>query len=409
MGSLITLGVGRMEIDWGKNHSFRNHSALFTEEDITKIPYYYVTEAGEVYIEEREGLSRKLFSVKKRLDLLGYSLRNIEKMYKDHLHECEIHNFEVNFSFKALSDLLRNIDVNQINTPEFERNYEEYGYDYGEFVQRCIIPEKEIYSKLLSGANGDEAEVNWELEFFFEELDPYIILRLLAENEKCKDLNVYWSYADVVEDGWVKRSEIIKPLSSSQKIVLVTEGSSDTLVLQKSINDLYGDVKDFFSFIDMEKNYPFTGIGNLYNFCCGLVKIGVINQMIIIFDNDAAGSERYEKLMALSPPDNLLFMKLPYCTSFEKMDTIGPQGKFKENINGSAVAIECFLDFKSVEMVPTIRWTTYIDRAQRYQGVLQQKDEYIREFKKADLREGKYDVSKIKFLIDSIIEEWTSR
>lgn len=61
MGSLITLGVGRMEIDWGKNHSFRNHSALFTEEDITKIPYYYVTEAGEVYIEEREGLSRKLF------------------------------------------------------------------------------------------------------------------------------------------------------------------------------------------------------------------------------------------------------------------------------------------------------------------------------------------------------------
>lgn len=29
MGSMITLGIGRMEIDWGKNSSYIDYSALF--------------------------------------------------------------------------------------------------------------------------------------------------------------------------------------------------------------------------------------------------------------------------------------------------------------------------------------------------------------------------------------------
>ena len=33
MGSLVTLGVGRLEVDWGKNNFFRNHSALFLREE----------------------------------------------------------------------------------------------------------------------------------------------------------------------------------------------------------------------------------------------------------------------------------------------------------------------------------------------------------------------------------------
>lgn len=41
MGSMISLGVGRMEIDWGKNNVFRNHSSLFKTEDIKSIPYWH--------------------------------------------------------------------------------------------------------------------------------------------------------------------------------------------------------------------------------------------------------------------------------------------------------------------------------------------------------------------------------
>ena len=29
MGSMITLRIGKMELDWGKNNMFNNHSCLF--------------------------------------------------------------------------------------------------------------------------------------------------------------------------------------------------------------------------------------------------------------------------------------------------------------------------------------------------------------------------------------------
>ena len=118
----------------------------------------------------------------------------------------------------------------------------------------------------------------------------------------------------------------------------------------------------FFNFIDMQDNYPFTGTGNLYNFCCGLMKIGVLNQIIVIFDNDTAGNEKYEKLLQLPQMRNMLVTKLPYVSEFESVETIGPQGTSIENINGSAVAIECFLDFSTYHISPTIRWTNYVEK-----------------------------------------------
>lgn len=40
MGSMITLGIGRMELDWGKNNLYKDHSALFQISDVQLIPYY---------------------------------------------------------------------------------------------------------------------------------------------------------------------------------------------------------------------------------------------------------------------------------------------------------------------------------------------------------------------------------
>ena len=103
---------------------------------------------------------------------------------------------------------------------------------------------------------------------------------------------------------------------------------------------------------------------------------------------------------------NLLIAKLPYLTNFENVDTVGPQGVAVSNINGAAVAIECFLDFNSCERAPLVRWTNYVDKADKYQGALVAKDEYVRSFRNADIREDGYDSSKLKFLIDYLLEQW---
>ena len=65
---MITLGIGRMEIDWGKNNAFTNHSCLYTDKDIKQIPYYYYDSNSEKEIVKyKEGLSCKLSVVKMRL------------------------------------------------------------------------------------------------------------------------------------------------------------------------------------------------------------------------------------------------------------------------------------------------------------------------------------------------------
>lgn len=158
--------------------------------------------------------------------------------------------------------------------------------------------------------------------------------------------------------------------------------------------------------IDWGKNNSFR---DHYNFCVGLCRINIQNNIIAIFDNDTAGLEKYHQSQSLQKPDSFVITKLPDCPEFSSICTLGPQGSSMENINGRAVAIECFLDFGSVQKSPCVRWTSYNKNERQYQGELESKDEYVRAFKQCDLTDGSYDTSKLEFLIEYIISQWTDR
>ena len=69
MGTMISLGVGKMEIDWGKNNVFTDHSVLFKVDDVGKAPYFYSDDSASeegipVIVEYKEGLTRPLASMK---------------------------------------------------------------------------------------------------------------------------------------------------------------------------------------------------------------------------------------------------------------------------------------------------------------------------------------------------------
>ena len=46
------------------------------------------------------------------------------------------------------------------------KEYDEYGYNLGEFVRRCIIPEKEIYGRLQKSCGEDKFSVSSSLNHF---------------------------------------------------------------------------------------------------------------------------------------------------------------------------------------------------------------------------------------------------
>jgi hypothetical protein len=72
MGSMIRLALGNLEVDWG---NFIHHGPLFRSNDIRDVPYhYYDVDTDQPISEMKEGYSRSLRRIVKRIDLLGYTL-----------------------------------------------------------------------------------------------------------------------------------------------------------------------------------------------------------------------------------------------------------------------------------------------------------------------------------------------
>jgi hypothetical protein len=69
LGSMITLRLGRLEVDWGENAFFRNHSALFANGERAMAEYFY----ADNQVIEQPAYVRKLRRVVGRLELLGYA------------------------------------------------------------------------------------------------------------------------------------------------------------------------------------------------------------------------------------------------------------------------------------------------------------------------------------------------
>ena len=398
MGTMITLGVGKLEINWGKNDFYENFRDLFQPNDWKDIKYYYADNVVEI----KKGYSRELALVKPRLDLLGYTLENIKAIYESAYTEyCDVMGEYADsvLTFEEYFNVFSKINLSKVNTLT-----EDDDWDFGEYVTKCIFEDKEIQRLLKKYSLGRKSGE------FYENLPPRLLVRVLCENPTAKDLPLQWYMADHVENGWSKEEDLSPKLEDKDKILIVTEGKSDTFILQTSINKLFPAISDFFYFIDMEENYPFTGTGNLYNFASGLTKIKIQNKTIIVFDNDEAGIFSYKKCKEkLDAIPNLKFYHLPNMDEFKYFLTVGPTGDSYQDINGKAVSIECFLDLDfNSSKAPKVRWTIYNEKSNKYQGALISKDEYTRTFKK-HLEDEHYRKDKLYFLINDLIDFWCTK
>lgn len=411
MESLINLGINKMEINWSKNNRITNFSSIFQEGDFEQnIPYYNVEEIDDNIYEERviykKGARKTLRLIKERLNLLGYDLISVENKYNEMLKEFEFYmKKQLNLTFEEFLNFIKSLDIEKINNVISSADNSENGYDLGEYFTKVLLEDEEFSSKMKEDIKKDKYFVS----DFFENIEPYIILRILAENENNLDYYVYWCYSDDIESRMLTEDDVVGKLEDKNKILIVTEGKSDSFVIKKTLENLYPNICDFFEFIDMKENYPFTGTGNLVRFCQGLCKINIQNNIIILFDNDTEGLESYEKVKSIVKPDNLLICVLPICEEFDNVETVGPFGNKFVNINKKAVAIECFLDFDSVSFAPIVRWSSFNPNMKEYQGALENKDEYVRAFKSANLKDGSYNCEKLRKLIDYIIKSWIER
>jgi hypothetical protein len=243
-------------------------------------------------------------------------------------------------------------------------------------------------------------------------LHPYSVLRLLAEAKANEDTSVVWQYGPLVQAGWATEREFVPHARRTETFLIATEGSSDVHILKHALARLRPGIADFFRFIDVSESHPFSGTGNLVKFAEGLAKIDVQNQVVFVFDNDAEGLDAHQRLSALTLPANMRGIMLPELEDFRSFPAQGPEGLRNSDINRRAAAIECYLDLGAGGHPPAkVLWTNYKKNLGTYQGALEYKESYSKEFLKQTaetLAEGAYDVRKIEAVLDLLIAECTA-
>jgi hypothetical protein len=420
VGTVITLDVGGLEVDWSKNSRGDDHGMLFQEKDRKRV---YCEQVNYDYYEEHDedpapmemAFSRPLRDVVPRLELLGFTIDQVKSQYADRIEawreengykndvetpEPNLMSFEEFCAF-ATAHPLQNLDNTYvpISIEKAERNI------FGRFK------DTKIKNRIPLPLGYDDAA--WSERSYFATLinilHPYSVLRILALNEVNLNADVVWQYGPLVENGWADVKEFGAEARRTQTFLIATEGSSDIHILKHAFALLRPEIADFFRFIDVSERHPFSGVGSLLKFAEGLAKIDVHNQVIFLFDNDAEGLDAYQKVLQMKLPFNMHAMMLPELEQFCFFPARGPDGVNHADINRRAAAIECYLDLTLEEYPPAqVTWTTYKEGLGVYHGSLDFKDSYMKKFLRQDATSvlaGSYDVSKLRVVLNSLVHE----
>lgn len=384
---MIHLSLGALQIDWGKNSHFADHSSLFQKFDLKD-----VLDHGYDDPLEMEGYSRPLGNILARLELLGYTLKTVRSEFATTENEWGSDYYPKKLSFSKFCRAIA-----RINVAEYSGTWDEM--PEGKFVPKEILDKIEHHD-YRTGRRPDY----WDAEVLLGGLSPYSKLRILAENPNNLQVPLIWPFGALVDSGWAKREDFLRELDLSERFLIVTEGSSDSLVIRKALDLLRPDIADFFRFIDMEDGYPFSGTGNLFKFCQGLVSIGISNPVLILYDNDTEGVTKYEATKKLRLPPNMVVTKLPDLKALNRFNTIGPFGERKSDINGTAASIECYLDlgYKQNGRIPRVRWSSYSEGTGKYQGAIERKTSYVKNFLGLRCKSANYDFSKLDAVLAEI-------
>jgi hypothetical protein len=402
MGSLVHLALGPFEVDWGKMNISRLHGEIFQPCDVTVISGIRVDHQGILHAERRSGASKPLAQVLARLELLGYTLDAAREEFADIADACDSLGYgELVWSFDDLAAALAALDVDAAAEDHHT------DHDWDEFFSI------ELFDRLNFPVRaGDDRDARRALGKFVENLHPFVILRLLAENPANLSRRVTWHYQEMIDEGWIQPETLSNSIADVRRFLIVTEGSSDAYIIRKAFEILRPEIADFFYFVDMEEGYPFTGTGNLYRFSRGLVAIGIENRVIVLYDNDLEGSLRFRDTSALNLPSNMRVVQLPALPQLTQFPTVGPNGEAVADINGRAAAIECYLDLAfgqgRRDREPAVRWAAYDVAAEAYQGVLEFKEKYAKRFLNLRMRDPEYDFSKLEAVLTHIVETCVS-
>tara|TARA_R110002073_G_scaffold336326_1_gene532313 strand:- start:2034 stop:3290 length:1257 start_codon:yes stop_codon:yes gene_type:complete len=199
-------------------------------------------------------------------------------------------------------------------------------------------------------------------------LDFSVIARLAVENfEGIATLDL----TDIVQSEWLLEADLSNLNQSiDNQYLIITEGSTDKAIISSALKKFKPHLVDLFYFADEALPIPQTGASRVLELLKAFKSLKVINNVIAVFDNDAAGVEEYDiAVNVCEGAQNMEAIKLPDLDELTQIVCEGPDGRHVTNINGRAASIEMYLDRPPLGRgeVET-KWTSHLKRSGAWQG-----------------------------------------
>ena len=358
----------------------RSYSSVFIEEPSFRIVYY----------------ETPLRLVRDRLDVMGYTLSTSRMAFQNSInlaleamtqHKTELENDKGN----SLSIL---IDLYDMKSKILKKLTPELWSNNLKSIQSLGLKSSYFHG---SGDRHDDENIDYMLSnvsYGYPGSDNFVPLRLAIEAFN-DDQKLIYDLTDVIGAGYFEVEDDFLRFSQypateeypwKSKIIVLTEGKSDSHILRESMNLLYPHLTRYFSFLDFENTEYGGGVGNLINTVKAFSGPGIVNNVIALFDNDTAAQVACSSLQHIQLPPNIIIRKLPEIELLNNYPTIGPNGNADLNVNGIAGSIELYLgeDVLKVDgknLTPVL-WTGYDKKLKEYQGEVKEKRQLHSRFRK---------------------------
>lgn len=390
MGTYSHLYVGDYPVFWTKSAVEPYIMTIFREMD-KRVFERTVAERNQFTwsrLEDKERVetafeyTNTVGVIKARLDIMGFSLERVRREF------YEFKDYEIEeLKYKAESGL----GAGGLEPYWLEEQRLLEGSTFEDFLSAF----KEIVEKGLrrSYASDDESPLlnhllkyDGDIYCQFPSSDLRGFLRAFLEVFP-DDALVTQDITDLVDAGYYDPEAAVCDLAISQltydypvneKIIILTEGSTDKNVLEKSLLLLYPHLFDYYSFMDFGVSNASGSAGTLVSTIKAFVGSGISNRVIAVFDNDTAAQVAMRGLKRTTIPENIKILRYPDIEIAKKYPTLGPGGTTELDINGLACGIELYFGVdvltRDGQLVP-IQWKGYDVTVNQYQGEIMRKQE----------------------------------
>jgi hypothetical protein len=328
--------------------------------------------------------SNTVKNIKLRLNIMGFTLENAEKDFNENNHHIQPYYYIKNdelielelegYTFKNWLEAMNNIINHKIDRWKLKDKL--ISDNQENTIEYFILDEHYDRDSLYGFKCGD-------FRFVLRS-----ILELFKDDDECS-----LDYTDLIDGGYYEESDEISKLSleylsqnslSNQKIIILTEGSSDISIIQQTMKVLYPDMLDYYSFMDFNTSNASGSASALVNYIKGFIGSGINNKIIALFDNDTAAYDAVKYLNRIHIPNNIKILHYPELEIAKDYPTLGPGGTIHSNINGLACSIELYLGRdillnKDNNLTP-IQWKGYNQSLNKYQGEILNKEQIIKRY-----------------------------